>query len=133
MSKDYKTIARQFRAFIEQMAKDVNDETALEHPEAFPIWKVNQNYIKGERIRYSDALFKVLQDHTSQSDWTPDVAVSLFARVDDPSIEYPDWRQPSGAHDAYMKGDKVSHNEKHWISTVDDNVWEPGVYGWDEE
>lgn len=133
MSKEYKQIAKQFRAFIEQMAKDVSDETALEHPEAFPIWKVGQNYVKGERVRYSDALFKVLQDHTSQSDWTPDVAVSLFVRVDDPSIEYPDWRQPTGAQDAYMKGDKVAHNEKHWISNIDNNVWEPGVYGWDEE
>ena len=48
------------------------------------------------------------------------------------AIEFPEWRQPTGAHDAYSKGDKVSHNGKHWVSDVDGNVWEPGVYGWSE-
>lgn len=67
-----------------------------------------------------------------QSDWTPDVAVSLWVRVDDPSIEYPEWKQPTGAQDAYAKGAKVSHKDKHWVSDVDGNVWEPSVYGWDE-
>jgi hypothetical protein len=52
--------------------------------------------------------------------------------VDDPSIEFPEWRQPVGATDAYTKGAKVSHKDKHWISDVDGNVWEPSVYGWDE-
>ncbi len=117
--------ARVFRAFIEQMAKDIDDETALEHPEAFPLWKTGVIYIEGERIRYNEVLYKVLQNHTSQSDWTPDVAVSLYVRVDDPSIEYPEWIQPTGAQDAYPIGAKVSHNGKHWISLVDANVWEP--------
>lgn len=132
MSKDFKQIARAFRAFIEQMAKDIDDETAIEHPEAFPLWKEGISYIKDDRVRYKEILYKVLQNHTSQGDWTPDVAVSLFVRVDDPGIEYPDWRQPTGAHDAYAKGDKVTHNSKHWISDIDGNVWEPGVYGWSE-
>ena len=46
--------------------------------------------------------------------------------------EYPAWVQPTGAHDAYSKGDKVTHNGKRWTSTADANVWEPGVYGWTE-
>lgn len=45
---------------------------------------------------------------------------------------FPEWVQPIGAHDAYAKGDKTSHNSKNWVSTVDNNVWEPGVYGWEE-
>ena len=130
--KDWKAIARNFRPFIEKLAKEIDDSEAIDHPEAFPLWKVNVAYLKDDRVRYNDTLYKVLQPHTSQSDWTPDVAVSLFVRVDDPTIEFPEWVQPSGAHDAYSLGAKVSHNGLHWISTVDNNVWEPGVYGWEE-
>ena len=133
MAKNWKELARSFRAFIETMAKDIDDETAIEHPEAFPLWKEGISYVKDDRVRYGETLYKVLQAHTSQADWTPDVAVSLFVRVDDPSIEYPEWIQPTGAQDAYALGAKVSHNDKHWISTVDSNVWEPGVYGWSED
>lgn len=70
--------------------------------------------------------------HTSQADWTPDTAASLWTPVSDPAEEWPEWSQPVGAHDAYSKDAKVSHNGKHWTSTVDSNVWEPGVYGWTE-
>ena len=37
------------------------------------------------------------------------------------------------AHDAYAKDSKVTHNGKKWISSYDANVWEPGVYGWEEQ
>lgn len=122
--------AFEFRKFIEKMASDVDDETALNHIEAFPKWAVSKEYIIDDRVRYNEVLYKVLQNHTSQEDWTPDVAVSLFVRV---SIEeWPEWVQPAGSVDAYNKDDKVSHNGKHWISMVDANVWEPGVYGWNE-
>ena len=70
--------------------------------------------------------------HTSQADWTPDKTASLWTPVSDPAEEWPEWSQPVGAHDAYSKDAKVSHNGKHWTSTVDSNVWEPGVYGWTE-
>ena len=133
MANSYRTRARAFRSFIEEMAKNISDNRALEHPEAFPLWKEGISYVKDDRVRYGETLYKVLQAHTSQADWTPDVAVSLFVRVDDPSIEYPEWIQPTGAQDAYALGAKVSHNGKHWISTVDANVWEPGVYGWSED
>lgn len=123
-------LARKFRRFIEQMSENATDEEALDNILAFPKWEVGKAYETGERIRYHDVLYKVLQNHTSQADWTPDVAVSLYVKV---SIEeYPEWVQPTGAHDAYMKGDKVSHLEKHWISDIDANTYEPGVYGWHE-
>lgn len=113
----------QLRKFIEQMSKNATDEEALDNILAFPKWTVGKAYTKDERIRYNDVLYKVLQNHTSQADWTPDVAVSLYVRV---SIEeWPEWVQPTGAHDAYNKGDKVSHNEKHWESLIDANVYEP--------
>ena len=112
--KDWKAIAR-----------EVDDSDAFEHPEAFPVWKTDKAYLKDDRLRYEDVLYKVLQDHTSQSDWTPDTAVSLYVKIDDPSVEWPEWVQPLGAQDAYPLGAKVSHNNHHWISLVDANVWEP--------
>lgn len=124
--------AYQLRSLIEQATKSLDDEVALTAIELFPAWKAGKAYVMNDRVRYEGELYKVLQDHTSQIDWTPNLAVSLFSRVADPSIEYPEWIQPTGAHDAYMNGDKVSHNGKHWVSTVDTNVWEPGVYGWEE-
>lgn len=116
-------LARKFRRFIELMSENATDEEALDNILAFPKWEVGREYVKDERIRYEDVLYKVLQNHTSQSDWTPDIAVSLYVRV---SIEeWPEWVQPQGSHDAYNKGDKVSHNEKHWESLIDANVYEP--------
>lgn len=123
--------AKALRKLIERMSADLPDDEALEAPELFPKWSIKE-YAVGDRVRYGETLYKCLQSHTAQSDWTPDVAVSLWVRVDDPSIEFPEWVQPVGAQDAYAKGAKVSHNEKHWISDVDNNVWEPSVYGWDE-
>jgi hypothetical protein len=116
-------LARKFRRFIELMSENATDEEALDNILAFPKWEVGKAYTKDERIRYNDVLYKVLQNHTSQADWTPDVAVSLYVKV---SIEeWPEWVQPTGAHDAYNMGDKVSHNEKHWESLIDANVYEP--------
>ena len=123
--------ARKMRAEIEERAKELPDSTAYEVPYMFPAWKI-KDYQTGDRVQYNGLLYKCLQSHTAQSDWTPDTAVSLWVRVDDPAIEWPEWRQPTGAQDAYAMGDKVSHNGKHWISDVDNNVWEPGVYGWAE-
>lgn len=122
--------ARALRKLIEQMAEKLTDTEALDGIELFPLWNTGKAYTTGERVRYEDMLYKCLQSHTSQDTWTPKDAVSLWARVDDE--EFPEWRQPTGSTDAYMKGDKVSHNEKHWISDVDFNVWEPGVAMWHE-
>lgn len=110
----------------------LSDEEAGKTPALFPLWESGKSYLKDERLKYKDVLYKVLQPHTSQADWTPDTAVSLYVKIADPSIEWPEWVQPLGAHDAYALGAKVSHNGKHWVSSVDNNVWEPGVYGWDE-
>lgn len=123
--------AKALRKKIESMSAELTDADALDVPELFPKWTIKA-YSVGDRVRYDDILYKCLQSHTAQEDWTPDVAVSLWVRVDDPSIEFPEWRQPTGAQDAYMKGDKVTHKEKHWVSDVENNVWEPGVYGWSE-
>ena len=124
--------ALQLRKLIEQTSVNLTDEEALTGIELFPAWKSDASYQTGDRVRYEGTLYKCLQNHTAQADWKPSEAVSLWVRVDDPSIEYPAWIQPTGAHDAYAKGAKVSHNGKHWISDIDANTYEPSVYGWSE-
>lgn len=124
-----KTKARQLRKLIEQSAISLDDASALDGIELFPMWKTSTAYAIGDRIRYNDVLYKCVQAHTSQDDWTPDKVPSLFVEV---SIEeFPEWKQPTGAHDAYNKGDKVSHLGKHWQSSIDANVYEPPTM-WDE-
>ena len=122
--------AKQVRQLIEQLAVTLDDETALTGLELFPRWSVGKAYATGDRVQYEGTLYKCVQGHTSQADWTPPATPALWTAV---SIdEYPAWVQPTGAHDAYSKGDKVTHNGKHWTSDVDNNTWEPGVYGWTE-
>lgn len=103
------------------------DESALESVDIYPAWKADTEYAVGYRVAFGGNLYKCVQAHTSQADWTPDATPALWTRV---SIdEWPEWIQPTGAQDAYNTGDKVSHNEKHWVSLVDANVWEPGAVG----
>ena len=110
----------------------VDDVTAAEHPDLFAPWASGIAYTVGNIRRYGGALYRCVTAHTSQDDWTPDQSASLWSQVADPSEEWPAWSQPIGAHDTYMTGDKVSYEDKHWVSTVDDNVWTPGAYGWEE-
>lgn len=124
--------AKRLRALIEQTAVNLTDEEALTGIELFPKWNDSAKYVAGNRVRYNDILYKCLQDHTAQSNWIPSESPSLWVRVDDPSIEYPEWIQPIGSTDAYPKGAKVTHENKRWASDVDNNAWEPGVYGWTE-
>ncbi len=110
----------------------IDDTTIAEHSSSFDTWRTNINYVQGNIRRHNGLLYRCVQNHTSQDDWTPDVSASLWTLIADPSEEWPEWSQPIGAHDDYAKGDKVAHDDKHWTSDVDDNVWEPGVYGWTE-
>lgn len=113
-------------------AGSIDAVTAGEHTEMFSSWENSVRYTAGQLRSYKNKLYKCLQAHTSQADWTPDAAASLWVSVSDPAETWPDWSQPVGAHDAYAMGDKVSHNGVHWTSSVAANVWEPGVYGWTE-
>ncbi len=118
-------IARRLRPYIVKASESLSDTDALQAVELFAEWATDTDYAVDERIRYDGTLYKCLTAHTSQSTWTPDVSPSLWVRVDDPSIEWPEWIQPVGSTDAYAKDAKVSHLGKHWISNVDANVWEP--------
>lgn len=113
-------------------AGSIDDATAAEHAEFFAPWAYPVKYKTGNIRRHGGKLYKCVQDHTSQEDWSPDTAASLWACTSDPAEEWPAWSQPIGVHDSYSTGAKVSHQDKHWISDTDGNVWEPGVYGWTE-
>nr|DAJ48814.1 MAG TPA: ChiA1-BD-binding domain protein [Caudoviricetes sp.] len=122
-----------YRSKIEAAASTMTDETALTAVELFPAWAVGKAYAIGDRVRYNGALYKCVQAHTSQADWTPPSAPSLFAEVlpGQGGTAIGEWQQPDSTN-PYKKGDKVTHNGKTWESTADNNVWEPGVYGWTE-
>lgn len=110
----------------------IDDATAAQHAELFAEWTYPIAYTVGQIRRYEGVLYRCVQAHTSQEGWTPDAASSLWSKTGDPAEEWPAWSAPVGAHDAYSKGAKVSHGGKHWVSDLDGNVWEPGVYGWTE-
>lgn len=119
--------------FVMNSAANMSDDDAQDVSMLFPEWQVGGDYEQGDILRYNDALYRVGQKVTgAQADHTPDKAVSLYKKIGEPTGGLFPWSQPQGAHDAYKKGDKVSHKGKTWVSTVDSNVWEPGVYGWEE-
>ena len=117
-------------AFLKAARETATDETALEAIELYPVWSSGISVSVNDRYQYNNKLYKCVQAHTAQADWTPDKTPALWVEVS--LDEFPEWKQPAGAHDAYAKGDKVKHNGKKWESTADANVWEPGVYGWSE-
>lgn len=127
--------AYQLRQLIVKASASLSDTDALNGIELFEKWDGNgHEYKKNDRVRYNGLLYKyIANDPTiSQPSWNPADAHSLWVRIDDPGEEWPEWRQPTGSTDAYAKGAKVSHNERHWISDYDNNTWEPSVFGWHE-
>ena len=121
--------AKLLRSLIEQLAITLDDETALTGVELFPMWEL-VSYSVGDRVQYNGTLYKCIQAHTAQSDWTPDATPALWTVVT--IEEWPEWVQPTGAHDAYNTGDKVSYNGKHYVCTINANTYAPDVYGWEE-
>lgn len=109
----------------------LSDEQALTVKDLYADWDENGiGYLAGDRVKYNGKLYKCLQNHTSQADWTPEAAPSLWAEIlaGQDSTEIGEWTQPESTN-PYKKGDKVTHNGKTWESLVDGNVWEPGVQG----
>lgn len=124
----YTVNAERMRQKINLATSYLDDEQAESVTDLFLLWASGIAYAVGDRRQYNGLLYRCVQAHTSQPDWTPPVVPALWMRIS--TEEWPEWVQPTGAHDAYNKGDKVSHNGKHWICTMDVNVYEPGVYGW---
>lgn len=115
------------------------EEQALEIATVYPAWEAGRAYAVGDIISYGTnsvgdpQLYKVVQGHTSQSDWTPDATPALYDAFGLDDGGYPIWSQPTGAHDAYNTGDIVNYNGTLYISLIDGNSWSPDAYpdGWE--
>ena len=128
-----------FNINFNDLLPDLTDEQALEMPLLFPKWQAGKEYVVGDRVLYLGTLYKVIQAHTSQQGWEPDITPSLFAKNlivkddDGGQVDIPEWEQP-GSTNPYMKGDKVRFEGKIYQSLIDQNVWSPAAYpqGWEE-
>lgn len=122
---DMEQMIEAVKKMLSSSTEELSDEDALDVAALFPTWasKIGETVSAGERYWYDGKLWKVVQSHTVQDNWTPDVSTSLFTEV---SIEeWPEFVQPTGAQDAYMTGDKVTFNGNHYVSLIDNNVWSP--------
>lgn len=113
-------------------SEDLPDEQAQDVPELFTPWVslIGKAVEVGTRVYDDKKLWKCVQGHTVQLEWRPELTPALWVRVF--VEEWPEWIQPTGAQDAYRLDAKASHSAKHWISEIDYNTYEPGVYGWRE-
>ena len=135
------TILEQAQAIREAMdvaGATLTDEMALECVRLYRAWEIGKEYPVGEFLTYGEngvgdpQLYKVAQAHTSQADWTPDAVPALYTPIGLDDSGYPVWAQPTGAHDAYNKGDVVNYNGTLYESLIDGNVYSPDAYpaGW---
>lgn len=130
--------AEQMRAAVQMYAAALTDEEALKIPAVYPEWETGRAYGAGKIVAYGvngvgdPQLYRVVQAHTSQLDWTPDAAASLYDAFGFDGQGYPVWSQPAGAHDAYNAGDIVDYGGTLYVSLIDGNVWPPDAYpaGW---
>lgn len=131
--------AEQFRRALQLFAASLTDEQALEVATIYDSWKINHSYIVGEFLIYGTnetgdpQLYKIVQAHTSQEDWTPNSTPSLYEPIGLNEQGYPVWSRPSGAHDAYNTGDIVDYNGQLYKSLINGNVYSPDEYlaGWE--
>ena len=124
--------ALKLRGIIEKAAQFLDDETALEAVTLHPAWASEKEYAVNFKVRFGGVLYRCLTAHRAQEGWTPVNAPSLWAEVLAEEGQILPWQQPDSTN-PYGKGDKVTHNGSVWVSDVDNNVWEPGVYGWSKE
>ncbi len=137
-AKEEERARKQAQAMLDKLSyktvlDSATDDQALEMRPLYPEWQTGIEYTKGTFLQYDSILYRVLQDHKSQVDWTPDKAVSLYVNVADPQDAYPPFKKPTGAHDAYSKGYGITFEEKHYRSKIDGNVYSPAEYpdGWE--
>lgn len=111
-------------SYVVQNMDGFSDFQALQVASIYPEWHVGVDYRAGQIVRCEGSLYRCVQDHASQADWTPDASASLWSGISfTEGVE--DWVQPTGAHDAYNVGDHVMHGGAEWTSLVNGNVWEP--------
>lgn len=132
-------IAEQFRKAVQMFAASLTDEKAMIVATIYDPWKAGNAYSVDEFVTYGEnavgdpQLYKVVQAHTSQVDWTPDVTPALYVAIGLDEKGYPIWSKPTGSHDAYNTGDIVDYNGTLYRSLIDGNVYSPNEYptGWE--
>lgn len=132
--------AEQLRKALQIFAQSLTDEQAMEVATVYPAYQVGKAYKTDEIFTYGvnevgdPQLYRVVQDHTSQEDWTPDNTPALYTAIGLTEAGYPVWSQPTGAHDAYNIGDIVDYNGTLYKSLIDGNVYSPEAYpqGWEK-
>lgn len=131
----WEEVVEAVKRFLSSDTEQLSDADALEVAALFPTWesRVGTDVAVGERLWYDGKLYKVIQAHTAAEEWTPAAAAALFTEVS--IAEWPEWVQPTGAQDAYNKGDRVTYNGERYISTIDGNVYSPNAYpaGWEKQ
>lgn len=126
-------MAEQFRKALQMFAASLDDERAVEVATIYDPWNAGKTYTVGEFVTYGEngvgdpQLYKVVQAHTSQADWTPDKTASLYKAIGLDDEGYPVWSQPTGAHDAYNTGDIVDYNGTLYKSLINGNTTIPGT------
>lgn len=136
---DKRQAADQFRRVLQLFASTLSEEQALEVPAVFPAYQVGRTYTQGEYLTHGvnslgdPQLYRVVQDHTSAVEWSPASTPTLYTPLGLDDQGHPVWSQPSGAHDAYQRGDIVNYNGTLYRSLIDGNTWAPDAYpaGWE--
>lgn len=134
-------VAKQINRALQMLAQtlELPDTNAMEIADLYEDYSIGKTYPEGYTFKYGvnadgeTQLYSVLQEHTSQEEWKPNETPSLYKAVGFTDDGVSIWTQPLGSTDAYMAGDVVEHNGTIWESTIDNNVWEPGVYGWKQK
>ena len=136
---DKRQAAEQMRRAIQMITGGLTEAQALEVAAIYPEWEAGRSYAVGDILRHGvnsvgdPQLYRVVQAHTSQADWTPEATPALYDAFGLDESGYPLWSQPTGAHDAYNAGDIVDYNGTLYKSLMDGNVWSPEAYpqGWE--
>lgn len=131
--------AEQLRKALQMFAQTLTDEEALEISTVYPVYMVGKTYKAKEMFTYGEnnvgdpQLYRVVSEHVSQEDWTPDATPALYTPIGLTEEGYPVWSRPTGAHDAYNKDDIVDYNGILYKSIIDGNTYSPEEYpaGWE--
>ena len=131
-------MAEQYFRALQMFAMSLEEEQAMEVAYMYDPWEIGKPYSAGEFVTYGvngvgdPQLYKVVQAHTAQADWTPKTVPALYVAIGLDERGYPVWSQPTGAHDAYNKGDIVDYRGFLYESLIDGNVYAPDAYpaGW---
>lgn len=138
LEKGIKTV---FETFV--LSKDLNKEQKENILSQYKPYQVGKVYEENEKFTYKDKVYEVIQEHTSQTTWLPEATPALYREYLNVEIQNKDgsktevvaeFKQPTGAHDAYNKGDKVLFKGKIYKSKIDANTFNPEQFadGWEE-